>query len=39
MLKPKNFPLETLKKKGEELPEEVDPTKKEVLIKPPGTAQ
>ena len=39
MLKPKNFPLETLKKKGEELPEEVDPTKKEVFIKPPCTAQ
>lgn len=32
MLKPKNFPLETLKKKGEELPEEVDPTKKEMHL-------
>lgn len=31
-LKPKNFPLEILRKKGEELPEEVDPTKKELHL-------
>ena len=29
-LKPKSFPLEVLTRKGEDLPEEVDPTKKEV---------
>lgn len=31
-LKPKNFPLEELQKKAEELPEEVDPTKKEMHL-------
>lgn len=31
-LKPKFFPLEVLQKKGEDLPEEVDPTKKELHL-------
>ena len=29
-LKPQSFPLDVLRRKGEDLPEEVDPTKKEV---------
>ncbi|KAJ7380494.1 Villin-1 [Desmophyllum pertusum] len=31
-LKPKNFPLEVLQRKGEDLPEGVDPTKKEMHL-------
>ena len=29
-LKPKEYPIDVLRKKAEELPEDVDPTKKEV---------
>ncbi|XP_078344525.1 advillin-like [Oculina patagonica] len=31
-LKPKSFPLEVLQRKGEDLPEDVDPTKKELHL-------